>query len=245
MKNQFQLEKEDIDNLFIWVRKKSVPYKDVQFEIVDHLASGMEDLMTEDPSMSKTKALFQIYQQFPITGFTNLIAEKRKSLKKYWKKKFLDYLLEYLKLPKIIILILMFTFCLNGIFAFVNYSISTNQMYMCAIFFCIIFAIRTFFLEKEFKREGKFLVLDSYFEASSATMTAPHLIFIINAGLHNSNQYDLSGWFGITLSAFFSVWVVILYANSFIFPKMLVKEIQSKYSHLSQEMMSGQKLSRI
>ena len=103
-----QLKQEEIGQLFSFVQSKNVPYRDVQFEIVDHLASAIEDYKEEQPEWSFDRCLKEIYNKFPITGFAIVQLEKEKALKKYWRKKMIPYIQEYFKLPKIILTIFAF-----------------------------------------------------------------------------------------------------------------------------------------
>jgi len=79
-----QLTPIEIEKLFAFVRSKYVRWVDLQYEIVDHLATAIEDTITEDPTISFDRALQQVYSSFPITGFTNLVAAKQKALHRYW-----------------------------------------------------------------------------------------------------------------------------------------------------------------
>jgi len=98
-----QLSKEEIDQLFKFVESKNVKYKDVQFEIVDHLASAIEEMQESDPTLSFNSALLRTYAKFPITGFAVMILAKEKALSKFWKKRFFSAFLSCFSYPKIIL----------------------------------------------------------------------------------------------------------------------------------------------
>ena len=51
------ISKENVNELFRFVESKNVPFKDVQFEIVDHLASGIEEEMIKDQNLNFNSAL--------------------------------------------------------------------------------------------------------------------------------------------------------------------------------------------
>jgi len=98
-----ELTKENIDHLFTFVKSKYVRYYDVQLELVDHLASAIEEEMKGDGNISFQKGLENVYARFPVTGFNNFIQEKTKSLQIFWAKKFFTCALGYFRLPKIIL----------------------------------------------------------------------------------------------------------------------------------------------
>lgn len=99
------LTKENIDHLFDFVKSKYVRYYDVQLELVDHLASAIEEEMNADSNLSFKAGLNKVYSRFPVTGFNNFIQEKTKGLQIFWAKKFFAFALDYFRFPKIILTI--------------------------------------------------------------------------------------------------------------------------------------------
>ncbi|MBK7635546.1 MAG: hypothetical protein IPJ13_15665 [Saprospiraceae bacterium] len=63
------LTTDQIQSLFAFVKSKYVRYIDVQYELVDHLATAIEDEMQKDSKLSFEAALSKVYARFPITGF--------------------------------------------------------------------------------------------------------------------------------------------------------------------------------
>jgi len=97
-----QLSKAEINTLFKFVESKNVKYKDVQFEIVDHLASAIEEEQATDPDLGFNSALKRIYGKFPITGFAMMILEKEEALNKFWKRQFFSAFLSNFSYPKMV-----------------------------------------------------------------------------------------------------------------------------------------------
>ena len=71
MNQTITLSKSQIDHLFEFTRKKYVRYDDVRFEIVDHLASDIENQMSEDSELSFESALKRTYSKFPLLDLHN------------------------------------------------------------------------------------------------------------------------------------------------------------------------------
>lgn len=69
-----------IDALYEFVKKKYVDYYDVQLELVDHLASEVEQHMAANPAVSFDSALQQVYSGFGLFGFTEVVEEKVKAV---------------------------------------------------------------------------------------------------------------------------------------------------------------------
>jgi hypothetical protein len=80
------LTKEQIDYLFEFCETKGVRYYDVQVELVDHLANGIEKELAEHPGSSSEKALDVVFASFGYRKFAPLVAEKRKAAKIYRRR---------------------------------------------------------------------------------------------------------------------------------------------------------------
>ncbi|MBT8221380.1 MAG: hypothetical protein KJP00_16250 [Bacteroidia bacterium] len=104
-----ELTKQQIQHLFTFVRSKYIRYYDVQLELVDHLASAIEEEMSQESGLTFEQALNRVYSRFPITGFNEFLQEKTKALNKYWRRRFWSYMKQYFTPPKII-LTLLFSF---------------------------------------------------------------------------------------------------------------------------------------
>lgn len=77
-----QLTQEQIDYLFDFTYRKRVRYYDVQVEIVDHLASAIEQKWREKPDLSFEQALDQVYDSFGIFGFAKVVEARETAVQK-------------------------------------------------------------------------------------------------------------------------------------------------------------------
>jgi hypothetical protein len=80
------LTNEQIQALFTFTEKKFVKWYDLQVELVDHLANKIEELMSEDKSLSFERALGNVYDKFGLFGFAHIVQEKENELHKRNKK---------------------------------------------------------------------------------------------------------------------------------------------------------------
>ncbi|MBT8297131.1 MAG: hypothetical protein KJO52_02275, partial [Maribacter sp.] len=81
-----------------------VEHYDVQLELVDHLANGIEEQMAVKPKLSFKEALDLEFKKFGVFGFHDIIKEKTNAMnKRYWKILFRFYM-EYFKPPKVLML---------------------------------------------------------------------------------------------------------------------------------------------
>lgn len=77
-----KLSKEHIERLFEFVESKYVEYYDVQVEIVDHLATAIEEKTEEDPDKKFEEALNEVYRSFGVMGFSSLLEDKQDAMSK-------------------------------------------------------------------------------------------------------------------------------------------------------------------
>jgi len=113
MNTEFQLSKEQIQQVIDFTKKKYVKFEDVRYELVDHLATDIEVQMAKDSNLLFETALKRTYSKFPITGFQEFVGEKHAALTKYWKTRIWSIFKNNFSIPKVIITLLIFTFCFN------------------------------------------------------------------------------------------------------------------------------------
>jgi hypothetical protein len=237
-----QLTQEHIEKLFKFVQSKNVPYRDVQFEIVDHLASAIEDMQVDNPEWSFGLCLDQVYGKFPITGFAQLIEQKEEALNKYWKKKLWPYLFEYFKLPRIIITVTLFL-CIQQFFQQfpdvplgAKFLINPNLLLVWVGLFILI--ISSYFLKKRYKDVNSLLYLKSFHLAghvvTSALTVFPIYFYCI---IYNPDGVLMFSGIHSYVLAWFVVGIIIkLHTFHFVFPKLLHEEAHNKYAHLKMKL---------
>lgn len=96
-----------IEQLFQFTRKHYVEWYDLQSELVDHLANGIERQWLVDPELSFDDALQKEFKKFGVFGFMEVVEERQKSLGKKYSKLIWKHVLEFFKLPKILMLVLL------------------------------------------------------------------------------------------------------------------------------------------
>lgn len=79
-KENHSLTPQEITYLFDFTRHKRVRYYDLQVELVDHLASAIEEKQAAAPGTSFEQALDEVYRSFGITGFAHVVAAKERAI---------------------------------------------------------------------------------------------------------------------------------------------------------------------
>jgi len=114
-----KLTLEQIDELFVFCRKHYVPEYDLQVELVDHLASAIEDQWKINPDIPFPVARINSFDQFGIFGFSKIKSQKEKELRLKYRRLLLKFTLEFYRLPKILLTFAL-TILLFSIFHLAN-----------------------------------------------------------------------------------------------------------------------------
>lgn len=226
------LTKMEIDQLFDFVRKKYVRYIDVQYEIVDHLASGIEEQMIEDEHISFEEALQNEYAKFPITGFSNWVTEKEKSLSKYWRKKLFSEFRRYLSYPRIMLTIAILLSCFTVILT-IPYGF---QMLFVSAFIYEVYAIfkrRDAYDFLKIEKQNDILLLNTY-NIFGGSFTAFYIGILSGNWMDALYQSHLETYKALVVGLIMTVIVLWTHSSIHHFPKLLLKEIQTKYPFLTQ-----------
>lgn len=232
-----QLSKEEIDTLFTFVESKNVKYKDVQFEIVDHLASAIEEEQEREPNLNFNSALKRIYGKFPITGFAMMILAKEEALSKYWKKRFFGAFLKCFSYPKVALTLALST--IIYLVLSIGGAPAANYLYMGMGASLIIASV--IICSKNFEMNGgheKYLFTKTYVQILFAVFITIYIIPIdlfYSDGkiLQETRLNSFQCWF---LTFYYSLAFYLIYAFSYEFPKILKQEVQDKYAHLNIEL---------
>lgn len=94
-----------IQELFAFCKKKGVKHYDLQIELVDHLASAIEQRWLKNPELTLAETLPTAYKQFGIYGFSKFQEIKEKALRQKYTRLLWQYIGEFYRLPKIIMTI--------------------------------------------------------------------------------------------------------------------------------------------
>lgn len=117
--NGRKLTSEQIDELFTFCSGHYVPEYDLQIELVDHLASGIEEQWLKNPELPFAFALNNTFGKFGIYGFSKIKNQKEKELRRKYSRLFWQYTLGFYKLPKVILTFVL-TLILFSIYRAIN-----------------------------------------------------------------------------------------------------------------------------
>lgn len=104
-----KLTEKEIQKLFDFTRKHYVEYYDLQLELVDHLACGIEEQWRIDDAVSFEDALNIEFKKFGIFGFSDIVNYRKLELQKKYKNVIYIAILDHLKKKEYIGLMLLFS----------------------------------------------------------------------------------------------------------------------------------------
>lgn len=128
-----QLTKEQLLEIKAFVEKRGFAYLDVQLEILDHVASAVEEKMNNDSKLSFETALTSTHAGFGVLGFSVIESGVVKMLSKKYGRLFWENCKIVLRLKYVLIPI----FVVFGIYKL--QEIVTNRLqFMSILIFCLI-----------------------------------------------------------------------------------------------------------
>jgi hypothetical protein len=162
--NDRKLTEEQIDDLFLFCEYHNVKYYDLQVEMIDHLASAIEEKWKENPALLFQDVLNSGYKEFGIYGFSKIKQMKEKELKRKYFNLRNRYIREFFRLPKILLTVAI------AVALSILFRLSNDKVLAYLIFFGIYLIGLSVYLfiiyPKQFKikliDEKKLLLLDYF-----------------------------------------------------------------------------------
>ena len=227
-----QLNDNQIEQLFEFVKSKYVRYIDVQYELVDHLATDIASEMNSDNSLSFDKALQKVYSKFPISGFSNYVSESEKAIGKFWRKKIYGELFAKRGIPLIVSLTLLITI------QYLLFKTFGTPMIIAAIVLVFAADIKsTYRLRKmiEAKHQEKYLVVNMFMSAALIFSIMPALIPNLIIDLATVKEFTEASlhYRSIGFAMLLSTGIIWTYLVYFRFPNLIKEVLRTKYAHLN------------
>ncbi len=233
----YKLSETQIQRLIQFTHQKYVQYDDVRIEIVDHLASDIEALITKNRELDFETALKRTYGKFPITGFGQFIDARETALHKIWGKKMNKVIRSYFKPPKLFLTAFIFM-CTFFLTLWNPFHFKHIDLWFClityiplSILYIYAFAAKKFPSNIFSKKPVNLLFLKIY---------QGHIRWFLISPIFLGNYFFLLNLntIGVAIySALYAGLFVIIYAVfNGDFKKEIVYEIESRYQHLNLDL---------
>src|SRR5690625_3246089 len=211
-----KVNQQEIERLYQFTRQHYVEYYDLQTELVDHLATGIEENWKENPELDFEKNLQKEFSKFGVFGFMETIESHQKVMnKKYWKILWRESFQSLIKPRTFLSFILIFGLC---------YSLSLNEIgfEILRIGFFILAIVGIIFMFKQNKKMNnkkkenqKIYLLEAMITQSQSNgiiLFLPFQIMLIN---HSDNLGNLQA---ILISLIISLTFLLFYITNNILP---------------------------
>jgi hypothetical protein len=228
-----KLTQEEVDRLFDFCTKHYVPEYDLQIELVDHLASGIEEQWIENPELPFPVARNNTFDRFGIFGFSKIKSQKEKELRRKYRKLFWQFTLEFYKLPKIILTIALTTILFTSYRLINNFFWLTISLMVLALIFII--GYNYWYYPRTYKVEVKKpLLLFSYLNNRQTELSfffqIPLLIIQWNKVLQYSFMHQPI--FALIASFFIVTLGILMYVAFLVVPQKLKEHINEQFPQL-------------
>jgi hypothetical protein len=223
-----KLTNSQIQQLYAFTQKHYVDWYDVQTELVDHLANGIEEQLEENPNTTFESALQSEFKKFGIMGFSDVIEEKTKALNKHYRLLVWKYFKDFFKLPKIIL-----TLFLIWVY-FELFQLIPNKNWMVIPTIAILFIAPTVFFINATKQIRKTENLtNKKWLFDSISLQLGGLVHILNIGLYSGVFFEsMSNWptfYQLVFSAVIVLFGMIIYISIFIVSPKLKKDMAKQH----------------
>ena len=219
------LNSNQIDILYTFTRMHYVEWYDVQTELVDHLANGIEQQWETKPDLDFDEALKNEFKKFGIFGFSDIVEQKTNALSKFYRKEVWNNFKNYFKLPKIIITL----FSIWALFKI--FQSFDNKNYLLIPIVVLLFGFQMFYFinesrkqKKKRKETGKAWLFESVLNQMGG------LIHLFNLGIYVPRIFDSNRDWSLLGEITFSTCVVLYFLMFYVAVKIVSPAMKEKFS---------------
>jgi hypothetical protein len=186
-----KLSSEQISQIKAFISKRGFTYPDVQLEIIDHVASRVEELMTETPSLTLDQAISITHGEFGVMGFSVFEDGMIASLQTKFFRHFINIFLSWFNW-KYLPLMALSIYLIDRVFVYVN----NPQYFVVGGFITLLVMVFSIGIryETKYKKYNKMLTMrmgNSYMVTCSVLFNLWNILGIQfkiyqNAGINTS-----------------------------------------------------------
>lgn len=218
---------EQLDKLFVFMRRKRVRYYDLQVELVDHFASAIEAIWREDPDLSFERAIERVYDDFPITGFASIIEKQTAAMQKEAWRWVYRVWKSYFAWPRLLLSITL----VLAVRLFFFLPVSASWLLWTGSILTFIPWAYILYQKKISTRKGrkKFLRLEATYSVTGMFINVFYPLFILFFGQVLADLNTFPAWAAWSLSLFFTYFGFLFYILFFKLPTRTVEDLRRRF----------------
>lgn len=228
-----KLTQDHIQELYKFTRKHYVEHYDLQTELVDHLANGIEEQWQENSKLSFDEALQNEFKKFGVFGFMEVVKEKSAAMRKKYLKVVLGFFKDFFKLPKVLL-----TVFLVGLVAIILWNIPIGFRYVSILGILFAHVIVVFFIifknrsnnELEMVKQGKkWLLKDQIYSYGNWVNFLNLFPILLNTGILRDDMPVDSIWVILSFAALIVLTGILTYIILYIVPSKAEELLAQTY----------------
>jgi len=228
-----QLTEQQIESLYKFTRQHFVEYYDLQTELVDHMANGIEQQWNEHPTLSFEQARDREFKKFGVFGFMEVLEERQKAMQKNYGRLVLKHVKEYMRIPKIIgfALIILLTYMILK-FAPIADEFFTGGIFTAGLLYLTSIIVRRRIIKRQnFENGKKWMLRELIFSHGFLGGLFFIPIYILHGRVNDINgMYDV--WV-IALSFIICCYYLLFYIMAFEIPRRAEEYLEQTYPEYS------------
>ncbi len=214
------------------VQSKYVKYYDIQLELIDHIASNIEENLRQSDKTFQT-LLAEAHDYWSSDRIDKIVKSKKKTLRWSWTRRMNGYILSYFRLPRIL-LVLALTMLMVYVFhqkEVYEEVIGYFWFFIGGSCFAIIIYGCYLVYEQSHSYPPPLICVDSYYSVYGFWIWIPIVLSDV-VSPQWITTIEHFWWFVPAVSFGLVIYMVMMYATVFVFPRWLKRDTLQYYQHL-------------
>lgn len=229
-----QLSPEQISLIYDFCYKHDVLEYEIQTELVDHLATAVEDKLTETPEIPFKEVLIDVYYlNFGVDGFKEIVKSKRQSFRNQYDQLFLRFLGSFFQLPRIILTLAL----ILTLFSTLHYLEQRRIVLLISVgvlfVFYVLFGILDYFTSrykiKLENHEKSFLIVDYFNRLKLRVNQSGSVLYFLMLFFFKPLRTHQPAWIDLLGCALIVLLFISYYALMFYMPKLVKQHFTEQY----------------
>jgi len=228
-----KLSEKQIQELYSFTVKHYVLHYDLQTELVDHLANGIEEQWVKNPEISFKNALLKEFRKFGVGGFEKVIRKRKMTMeKRYWRLIFRFYK-DFFRFPRIVLTIGL-VFLLTTVFKLTALDFKYD-LFLAGIFIIILVSVVEMIRKRkhnELERtryEKKWMLKDQIYSFGNIVNALNCIPIVMNIPMIRNLFPVNSPWIDIVFAIILVAMILLTYTSLVILPKKAEELLAETY----------------